>query len=75
MKELILVTASIPFGTEETFLETEVKYLAKGFDKDIRGMKNKDDYLSESRKSKVDLLLLYRLRLPCQRAGTRSVGA
>jgi glycosyltransferase involved in cell wall biosynthesis len=33
MKELILVTAGFPFGTGETFLETEVKYLAEGFDK------------------------------------------
>ena len=33
MKELILVTAGFPFGMGETFLETEVKYLAKGFDK------------------------------------------
>jgi glycosyltransferase involved in cell wall biosynthesis len=32
MKELILVTAGFPFGMGETFLETEVKYLAKGFD-------------------------------------------
>ena len=33
MKELILVTAGFPFGMGETFLETEVKYLAEGFDK------------------------------------------
>ena len=32
MKELILVTAGFPFVTGETFLETEVKYLAEGFD-------------------------------------------
>jgi glycosyltransferase involved in cell wall biosynthesis len=33
MKELILVTAGFPFGTGETFLETEIQYLAKGFNK------------------------------------------
>lgn len=32
MKELILVTAGFPSGMGETFLETEVKYLAEGFD-------------------------------------------
>lgn len=32
MKELILITAGFPFGMGETFLETEVKYLAEGFD-------------------------------------------
>lgn len=33
MKELILVTAGFPFGMGETFLETEIDYLAEGFDK------------------------------------------
>lgn len=31
-KQLILFTADFPFGTGETFLETEIVYLAKGFD-------------------------------------------
>jgi glycosyltransferase involved in cell wall biosynthesis len=30
--KLILFTADFPFGTGETFLETEIKYLAEGFD-------------------------------------------
>jgi glycosyltransferase involved in cell wall biosynthesis len=33
MEELILVTGGFPYGKGETFLETEVKFLAKGFDK------------------------------------------
>lgn len=31
--KLILVTSGFPFGGHETFLETEIKYLCKGFDK------------------------------------------
>lgn len=31
--QLILFTADFPYGTGETFLETEIVYLAKGFDK------------------------------------------
>ena len=32
MAKLVLFTASFPFGSKETYLETEIYYLAKGFD-------------------------------------------
>ncbi|MHB1105217.1 MAG: glycosyltransferase [Lutibacter sp.] len=32
MKKLILFTASFPYGKKETYLETEIKYLAESFD-------------------------------------------
>jgi glycosyltransferase involved in cell wall biosynthesis len=31
-KKLVLFTADFPYGTGETFLETEIKYLAEGFE-------------------------------------------
>lgn len=33
MREVILFTANFPYGSSETFLETEIYYLAKHFDK------------------------------------------
>lgn len=33
MRAIVLYTAEFPFGKGETFLETEIKYLAKAFDK------------------------------------------
>jgi glycosyltransferase involved in cell wall biosynthesis len=38
--KLILFTADFPFGTGETFLETEIKYLAEGFDEVLIISKN-----------------------------------
>lgn len=31
-KKLVLITAGFPFGTHETFLETEIAYLSEGFE-------------------------------------------
>jgi hypothetical protein len=31
-KKLVLITAGFPFGTHETFLETEINYLCAGFE-------------------------------------------
>lgn len=39
--KLILFTADFPFGTGETFLETEIKYLAEGFDEVLIISQNK----------------------------------
>lgn len=33
MKNLVLITSSFPYGSRETFLETEIQYLCKAFNK------------------------------------------
>jgi len=42
-KQLILITASFPFGKGETFLETEINYLAERFEKVIIVTQNIED--------------------------------
>lgn len=48
MKSLVLITSHFPFGTGESFIEQEIKYLSRGFDRiliiaqDVTGEKTRE---------------------------------
>ena len=57
-KTLFFITAGFPYGKEETFIENEIKYLSKSFDKIIIISHNLDSHEQRKTDHNIDVIRL-----------------